>query len=451
MSMYNPRFNSIPAGLLNWLLTKKHKHKDENGEIEHYFIHAEVVDKRPSKPIKPQKHIILFDEDARPIEIRDYQLEAVDAFIQAERGMIKVPARGGKTTIAAAIIKALKIPKTLFVVNSKTLLNQSIDELSMRLQEAVGIIGNSKWNPSRVTVASVKTLHDRIDECYVQDFLADQQFIIFDESHSASTMPTKVGWACKNAHYRLGLTATPLMGDKESKLQQMALTGSVIYDISMKELVNRGNLAKPTMFYLEMNENPDVPLEGSSWDILYRDGIIFNEKRNLAIILSAVTMVQKGFGVLLLVERIEHGEIFLNLCKKYAEDLNVHYISGMHGSDDRDEAKAAIQNGKLDILITSRIFNQGIDIPELQCVVIASGYKAGALQIQRSTRGATKTEGKDDTIVIDCMDNFNDLLQKHSLERRKVCEKQKAYEIIDCHWSEFENKIDEFIKKEKSK
>lgn len=100
-------------------------------------------------------------------KLRDYQEEAVDAATKPRgslgligRGIIKLPTRSGKTVVAAAIISRLGA-RTLFITPSTLLLYQSQESLQRNLGVPVGIVGDGKWDPREVTVASVQTLVSR--------------------------------------------------------------------------------------------------------------------------------------------------------------------------------------------------------------------------------------------------------------------------------------------------
>src|SRR5208283_302544 len=186
------------------------------------------------------------------------------------------------------------------------------------------------------------------------------QFVIFDEIQHASTTYQKVSSALKNAYWRLGLSATALMGGKENKLKSMAITGPLIFDLKLASLVKTKHLAKPTAIFIEMPlQSEDLQLDYlETWDELYSQGIVHNEVRNYIIAHILISMKNRGCSSLALVERLDHGHNIVDIMEEHRKGWRIEYVSGEHDSDKREEVKADLQAGILDVLVTSRIFNE---------------------------------------------------------------------------------------------
>jgi superfamily II DNA or RNA helicase len=274
--------------------------------------------------------------------------------------------------------------------------------------------------------------------------LLSREFVIFNEVHHASKSYHKVSRVLKNAYWRLGVSATVLMGNKEKKLNSMALTGPLLLDVKLDKLVKSKHLAKPTAIFIEIPmQSEDVQLEyAESWGELYFQGIVYNEVRNYILAHALIAMKNRGCSSLALVERIEHGHNIVNIMEEHRKGWNVQYVSGEHDSKTRDKAILDIQNKALDVLVTSRIFNEDIDIPLLESVINCAGYKDEGLTYQRTGRGIRKTDTKDYTIYIDCYDMFNLKLLEHSEKRLKLCKKSKAFDIEVVKWESLEEVLD---------
>jgi superfamily II DNA or RNA helicase len=163
------------------------------------------------------------------------------------------------------------------------------------------------------------------------------------------------------------------------------------------------------------------------WQDAYDEGIVYNDKRNKMIAVAAITMFSKDKKVLILVEAIDQGNSILEILRK--KNLEVDFIYGKHSGEQRSEANNKIQSGELDILIASRVYNQGINIPLIDCVIIGGGYKSAILTYQRYGRGMTKRGDKTETIVIDFFDKGSYFLEKHSQERISLVNEEKAFKI----------------------
>jgi superfamily II DNA or RNA helicase len=126
------------------------------------------------------------------------------------------------------------------------------------------------------------------------------------------------------------------------------------------------------------------------------------------------------------VQQTKHGQ---SLCKTlHRAGTKVEYVDG---GDDIEVRRAAVKRlvrGDIDVLICTVIFNEGIDIPLLQSVVIASGGASSIAAIQRVGRGMRKASGKDTFEVWDVRDQGNKWLERHTKARLKAYAIE-AYEV----------------------
>ncbi len=128
---------------------------------------------------------------------------------------------------------------------------------------------------------------------------------------------------------------------------------------------------------------------------------------------------------LILVTKIEHGKKILEMLK---DDLRAESLDGSNKTSDRLSAIKKMQNGELDVLVASKIFDQGIDIPQLDALILAGSGKSSSRALQRIGRVIRKHTGKKNAIVIDFYDNCK-FLREHSKARRKIYETESAFKI----------------------
>jgi superfamily II DNA or RNA helicase len=422
-SLFSEKYQTFPAGLLYYVTRKLNREK----------IPFELIDKRPlGEPSKNRMVKSIY-------ELRPHQQAAVDIFLDEERnrGIIKLPTRSGKTVIAGYLISYLNIP-SLFVVPDKRLLNQTYDEFRDIYGLKCGKLGDGNFSIKHHNIAIINSVarylkspnskenkqrfHDRARQ--IRQMCQLTNFVIFDECHLSSGDYQLVSMSLTHAGWRLGLSATPLLGGKKQKLFTMAMTGDLLYEQEIETLAERGDVVKPTVFFVRCDHSPSNMVQ--YWEDAYREGIIENEKRNKMIGYISMSKA-KSNQVLILVESIEQGNFLNNLIKDkgYKSD----FVYGKHDGDKRQAAIHDIQSGRLDVLIASRIFNQGVDIPLLDVVIIAGGYKSAILTYQRYGRGMTKTKTKKRTEVYDFYDAGSYFLEKHSNERMDLVKKEKAFDL----------------------
>jgi superfamily II DNA or RNA helicase len=388
------------------------------------------------------------------VTLRDYQVAAVKAIFERTRGIIQAPTGSGKTKIAVAAIRWARKHnlKILFLTHRKELLYQTAGDISKSGGVMAGILGDQTKEFLPVTVGMVQTLsaglpvhrpakkavvggvyktvkpeYRRSGDPETMTFLKSIDMLILDEAHRADARTwMKVCDACVNAYYRIGLTATPLMKGAIEDMKLIAATGEIIHQITIEDLIERNLLAQPYVKLVKITE----PLlnQRFSWRKAYTDGVVHNEHRNRRIVIEAMKLVKAGRQVLVLVNEIKHGEI---LDRILGEMFRCRYIHGSKDTETRQQALRDFQAGKLDILVSSTITDEGVDIPAVSAVILAGGWKSPIKLYQRIGRGMRPKEGENNVFIVDFIDLTQKYLARHSLERYKLIKAEPGFKIVD--------------------
>lgn len=175
------------------------------------------------------------------------------------------------------------------------------------------------------------------------------------------------------------------------------------------------------------------------YQIAYDLGIVHNDIRNKAIAKLAYNLgnseyKHRGNGtVLILVNSIEHGEIISDLIEEFIDKNNsgvkYAFIQGETSPEERQKTFDEVRQGKLHILIATRIMDAGVSINNLKYLIYASAGKSYVQVLQRLGRLMRKDENKDKAIVIDFVDRFSSILYKHSRQRFNYY-KEENFEFI---------------------
>ena len=247
------------------------------------------------------------------------------------------------------------------------------------------------------------------------NLLAKFEFVILEEAHEASgNSYYEILRHCKNAHYRLALTATPFMkDDEEANMRLMACSGPVGIKVTEKMLIDRGILAKPYFKIVGLKERPRTLLRGTAWQAAYRIGIVENQERNAAIVNEAVRATGYGMSTMILIQQKKHGQKIQEMLE--AKGIACEFIMG---EDDQEERKSALQKlatGKISVLIGSTILDVGVDVPAVGMVILAGGGKAEVALRQRIGRGLrAKKSGPNVALIVDFDDPFNSYTKAHA-------------------------------------
>jgi len=373
----------------------------------------------------------------------DYQFRAPKLLERHGFFTARVATGGGKSRLARLCIKRIG-RKTLFLTTRTVLLYQFGKDC-----EAAGLkvsyVGDSEWDTSGdVVLAMVPTLSQRLQDFKdpgglsdveyhaaldrhrerrqtALELLGEIEFVIGEEAHeSGSNSFYDVLKACRSALYRLALTATPLMRDGESNMRLIGMFGPIRLEISEKELIDRGILAKPYFKYVKSMAPPNVR-RGTAWQKAEVEGIVRNVHRNRLVAAEVIRANMLGMTSMVLVKRKEHGELIASTLRRAG--IRVQYIFGDSSKEKREKCLRMLQEGKLDCLIGSTILDVGVDVPAIGLLVLAGGGKAEVGIRQRIGRVLRrKKSGPNVSFVVDFSDLWNTHLSKHSHARRSIVE-----------------------------
>lgn len=327
--------------------------------------------------------------------LRTFQVEAVDKALQDTRGVILIPFAGGKTFIGGEIIARLGL-RSLYLVHRKELMYEVHERLSNWLPDrAVGFCGDGQYEDGDIMVAMILSAKNLDLESY--------DVLIGDEIHHA---PAKgyfnVLERC-TAYYRIGLTGTVTGRSDGKEMLLHAATGDVIYQKSVAELRAGGFVSDAEVYMLRVQAEG---LRGETFQQLEEDYIIASPARNVYI--KKICQMFPDDSILIFVRRIQHGEFLKKLLP------TAIFVHG--GSSTVDRLQATKEKG---IVISTSIFEEGINAPQFDIIINAAGGKAAIPTSQRVGRGMRLGTGKK-LKVFDFYDSGHPMLQRHSYYRQKV-------------------------------
>lgn len=263
-----------------------------------------------------------------------------------------------------------------------------------------------------------------------------EDILVHNCHHIASNTFVSTLNLCKNAYYRIGVSATPWRdaGD-ELLLDAMLSNRRPEYDISASKLIDLGYLVPCNINIVPITGN----IKGKNYQKVYKDAIVNNNYRNRVIVEIIYNLYKRrGTETLVLVKMIEHGNILLDMINKVIPDktievevedkngkiakIEVHNVEFISGSDDSIKRRAVIKaarEGKMDVIISSTIGDEGLDIPALTNLILCGGGRSSNKIFQRIGRVLRLYPGKTRATVFDFDDRTNKMLQNHTKTRIK--------------------------------
>ena len=382
---------------------------------------VEIVSERV-KPCEP-------DPTADLGWLHDYQLDAVHAVWKYTRGVIHMPPAAGKGEIDVAIAASLPCP-WLMLVHRAQLAADVASRFEKRTGQRAGYIGEGQWTTGkRLTCATFQTMYAALQrgDRRALELLEGVQGLLVDECHSApATTFMRVVVACKNAYFRVGLSATPLTHPDEKDLWTIGLTGPVIYPPNddykalTARLIEKGVISAPKIRMVTVRQ--EIP-PGLTWMQMNQQFIVDSAPRNL--VLQAI-MAKAAKPGMVFVGRKAHGQILVRLAERAG--LRVQWMDGSSDIMRRQAEVKRLGRNDLDLIVATPILDTGIDLPPLVTVINASGGASSIATIQRMGRGARVTETKRTFSVYDINDKGHRWLSRHSTARRKAYEAE-GYQV----------------------
>jgi superfamily II DNA or RNA helicase len=353
------------------------------------------------------------------ITLREDQLDVIYAALQAGCGIAHVATGGGKTEASAAIIKTLNDRRCLFLVHTKQLLKQARERIALRLgtiEEHIGVIGDGKFEPKHITVATVQSLSrpsSSDQKKVIAKYIKTIDLLFLDEVQHAGARSFFRLIQRIDAPFRYGMSGTPFgLADGKGLLVEGAF-GPVIARVTNAELGELGVNAIPTIRMIEIKE-PKID-DGLDWQAVYKEGIVLNTVRNGVIAREAARFAGKGWPTLILVRELWHGD---NLCELLRERKVKHaFVHGKMHTEQVERHKVRLTEGKIHVLIASPIFGEGVDIPSIRALIVADGGQSTAKVLQAVGRGLRAKKDDNRLDVVDFADVTHRWLSSHSQER----------------------------------
>jgi superfamily II DNA or RNA helicase len=239
------------------------------------------------------------------------------------------------------------------------------------------------------------------------------KIVVFDESHHASCKTIfKLAQATATDTILIGLSATPFREDGETMRLEAAL-GPVTFTILRRDLIDKGYLSDAVVKYVDVFYDPEEDL---TYVDEYKRYIVENDDRNLEISDIAEEEAVSGKKVLILVTHIEHGERLMDLIS------GAVFFNG--GVKDR-----TVNLETHNIIIASSVFNEGVDLPALDVLIIAGAGKSEIQLTQKIGRVLRMSKNKDRAIIYDFVDKGK-YLSVHYRKRRKLLSEEFEIEQI---------------------
>lgn len=347
-----------------------------------------------------------------PVTPNVMQIEALGEIARTraagDRRAVVISATGtGKTVLAALDIRAAAPNRVLFVVHREQILDRAMAEFQWVLgaaPESMGKLSGGQRQIDRPFVfATIQTLSR--PEVLATISPEDFDYVLIDEVHHAGASSYRRVLDYLKPSFLLGMTATPERTDDFNVFELFDF--NVPYEIRLSRALEDKMLC-PFHYY-------------GVADVEFDDGVVATaevgidklaSRLRIDHILGALeTYGQAGVDPrgLIFCSRVDEARELssqLNLRTLRGAPLRTLALTGDDAIEVREEAVRQLEAGALDYLITVDVFNEGVDIPSVNQVVMLRQTKSSIVFVQQLGRGLRKHAGKEYVVVIDFIGNY---------------------------------------------
>ena len=374
-------FNKIPALDMDSLL-----------EYERVYNLTKEYTKKKKQEIREYKEIT-------PNIMQKQALENLNNLRNYERKGLLISATGtGKTYLSAFDVRNANPERVLFIAHRKTILQKAKETYENILRDKkIVIYGEEDIDEADVVFAMIQTLSK---ENHMTKFSPDYfDYIVVDEVHHGGAKSYQSVLNYFIPKFLLGMTATPERGDNFDIYK--LLDNNIAYEIRLHDALKEELLSPFHYFGIS-----DIEI----------DGELINEKSGIKKLTADARVnhiIEKSrfYGYsgdkihgLIFVSRIDEA---LLLEEKFQErGVKAIALTGDDSDEKRERSIAQLENGEIEYIITVDIFNEGVDIPCVNQVILLRPTESSIVYIQQLGRGLRKYPDKEYVVILDFIGNY---------------------------------------------
>ena len=374
-------FNKIPALDMDSLL-----------EYERVYNLTKEYTKKKKQEIREYKEIT-------PNIMQKQALENLNNLRNYERKGLLISATGtGKTYLSAFDVRNANPKRVLFIAHRKTILQKAKETYENVLRDKkIVIYGEEDIDEADVVFAMIQTLSK---ENHMTKFSPDYfDYIVVDEVHHGGAKSYQSVLNYFIPKFLLGMTATPERGDNFDIYK--LFDNNIAYEIRLHDALKEELLSPFHYFGIS-----DIEI----------DGELINEKSEIKKLTADARVkhiIEKSrfYGYsgdkihgLIFVSRIDEA---LLLEEKFQErGVKAIALTGDDSDEKRERSITQLENGEIEYIITVDIFNEGVDIPCVNQVILLRPTESSIVYIQQLGRGLRKYPDKEYVVILDFIGNY---------------------------------------------
>lgn len=353
----------------------------------------------------------------KPIDLRSYQQAALAAWAtNGHRGIVVLPTGAGKTRLALAAAAMLQ-ERTLILVPTRVLLGQWVAQIRDFYDGRIGVLGDGDHTIEDVTVSTFAS-----GWRYMTEIGQRFETLILDEAHHFGDAVQDEALEMCTARWRLGLTATP-SGDDGVTGRLSELVGPVVFQLSVADLAGTFLAPLESFCWLLPLTTSERLAYGRDMQAFHRFSLALRETilnptwMDLVRIAAkspegraAMTGYRRAHAMVSLTEGKTSALIQLltrhagsrilvftadtTTAYRLSRFLLVPALTADIKRAERDAVIGEFRRAALPVLISCRVLNEGVDIPDAEIAIILGGANGDREHVQRVGRVLRPADGK---------------------------------------------------------
>ena len=386
-------------------------HHPSTRALDHAWV-AEYRQRRRLRVTEPRPVEVKEESPLPPPAPHEEQLEALEALEVTRRagnsaGLVVMATGLGKTWLSAFDSSRPEYRRVLFVAHREEILTQAMRTYRrVRPQSVLGHYTGTEKNPAaEVIFASIQTLGRRrhLESFDPRGF----DYIVVDEFHHASAATYRRLIDYFKPRFLLGLTATPERTDGGDLLA--LCQENMVYRCDLFDGIRRGLLSP--FHYFGVPDEVDytnIPWRSSRFDEEALTRAVATHSRAI----NALEQHRKRAGTRTLAFCCsqKHADFMADFFRD--QGVRAVAVHSGEGSAPRATSLERLEAGELDVIFAVDIFNEGLDLPQIDTVMMLRPTESRVLWLQQFGRGLRRAEGKDHLTVIDYIGNHRTFLIK---------------------------------------
>lgn len=316
----------------------------------------------------------------------------------------------GKTILSALDAKNTGAERILFIVHINEILKQTKDTFERVVpnrKDDLGFYnGKDKEKDKKILFASIQTLGKKK---HIENFSPEHfDYIIIDETHHTAAPTYALIFSYFKPKFFLGLTATPDRMDRKDILG--FYNNNVVFEMNQEQAIEQGYLAPfKYLGFKDSIDYSDIYYNGFKYDTKDLNKHLLIDERDQAIIkkFKETAGDRKTIGFC---ASIEHAERCVQ--KFNAAGINaiaVHSRSSvLEGMNEKDKSLLIkhFRDGKCQVAFVVDMFNEGVDIPDVSCLLFLRPTESKTIFIQHMGRGLRVAPKKENVLILDFIGNY---------------------------------------------